>query len=154
MRFRLDLRTGEMIIAIGLAMIGGAMVWGGGRMPAGSLAVPGPGFFPAILGVLLVLASLGVLITALRRSDNRVHVTLGNGDVLAVVLALAIVPPLFETLGAPLLFAVFLTGLLWRLAGLRWWVAVAGGLGGSAVAWGVFSYLLGVQLPAGILAGL
>lgn len=153
MRFRLDLRTGEMIIAVILALIGGAMTWGAGRMPAGSLAVPGPGFFPAILGVLLVLAGLGVLITALRRSDNRVHVTLGNGDVLAVVLALVIVPPLFEQAGAPLVFAVFLTALLRRLAGLRWWLALAGGAGGSAIAWGVFSSLLGVQLPAGILAG-
>lgn len=154
MRFRSDLRTGEMVIAVVLALTGGAMTWGAGRMPAGSLAVPGPGFFPAILGVLLVLAGLGVLVSALRRSDNRVHVSLGNGDVLAVVLALAIVPPLFENLGAPLVFAVFLTGLFWRLAGVRWWLACVAGVGGSGIAWVLFSLLLGVQLPAGILAGL
>lgn len=137
------------------------MAW---RMPRGRLGYPGPGFFPVVVGAVLVLTAAACLIQALltRRPDAvttppeakmgsaprnrravRVCVLVG----FLVLYALALQP-----LGFPVVITVFLMAATWVFGYRKWLPAL-----GIAVVLTIISYLtfvvwLKVPLPLGILA--
>ena len=143
-------RTGEIVIGFALALLGACVVAAARKMPFGSVANPGPGVLPFALGVLLLAAGALVALAAWRSTTREARVELGHADVIGAVAALVTVGFLFETLGAPLVLAVFLTALFRLLARTSWWRAVLGGLVGSAATWLFFVALLDVQLPIGL----
>ena len=134
------------------------------RMPRGRIGQPGPGFFPMIVGAILILTAAACLVQALmtRRSagsapegpDEGVHAR-GNRQVsktwlLLIFLVLYILA--LQPVGFPIALTVFLMASIW-VFGYRKWLPVAG----IAVALTVISYLtfivwLKVPLPLGILS--
>ena len=144
-------KRGEIAVGLALAAFGitlTALAW---RMPAGSVSLPGPGFTPSAIGVLLALTGLGCAARALLAENAASTVSLGGLNTWGALATLAIAALLFEPLGAPLTLALTMTALFRLAGGYSLMRCAAFGLVAAAVAWLVFTRLLGVGLPAGIL---
>ena len=146
-----DGKRGEVVVGLALAAFGvtlAALAW---RMPAGSMSLPGPGFMPSAVGILLALTGLACVASTLAAKDAPGTVNLGGLNAWGALAMLAVAALLFEPLGAPLTLALTMTALF-RLAGGYSLVRCAiFGLIAAALAWLVFTRLLGVGLPAGVL---
>ena len=137
-----------MIAAGVLATTGAVFVWQAARLDLGGIDLPGPGFFPLLLGSGLIVLSVLVGIGCWRSSD-REAVELGHRDVLIVIAALLLAALMFEPLGAYLTLALLAATVLVLVARARLpLAAVAAGLG-LAGCWYVFQVLLGLPLPTG-----
>lgn len=144
--------TGEVLVGLAFAGLGGAALIGGMHMPGGSVALPGPGFAPAVIGTALLLLGLGCALQTLLASHKAIaSVSLSDLRVWLVLAVLAGTAAAFEYVGAAISIAVSFT-LLARIIGrFRWWVCVLAGLIAAAVAVLVFGQVLGVRLPSGEL---
>ena len=142
-------RLGELIAAVALFASGIFFVWQSALMPFGRVGLPGPGFFPFVLGIVLSLIALAIGVQVWREHPAGEHVELGHRDVLIVLAALLGTCLGFERLGAYAtlgLFTAVVLLLVARLSLLR--AALAAALGMVAV-WAVFNVVLKVQLPTG-----
>ncbi len=146
---RIDARNGEIAVAAALAVVGLFFVWQASLLPFGSVALPGPGFFPLALGVLLALASLGTALRVLR-SPGAEQGPFGHREVVLTFAALLCVPLLFERLGAVATLGLFIAVAVIVIGRTAWWRAATGAVIGVIAAWYFFKQLLGVQLPPGI----
>jgi putative tricarboxylic transport membrane protein len=146
-----DGRRGEALVGLVLTVFGivlAALAW---RMPAGSVSLPGPGFMPSVLGILLALVGAGCVARGLMAKEAPRRIDLGGLKAWGALAALGVAAFLFEPLGAPATMALAMAALF-RLAGGYSPVRCAVfGMTASVVAWLVFTRLLGVGLPPGIL---
>lgn len=126
------------------------------RHPRGTLAEPGPGLYPLLVGTLLLLGSLG---TGLEVLVRRPHGEVGWPEAAARWRMLALLAAslgyvvLLPYLGHPLA-GTLVTLVVLEVMGLRRWplkvgLALAVGLGSHYL----FTVVLGVPLPAGIWFG-
>ena len=146
-----DARTGETAAGVALALTGVALAAAATGMPSGNLALPGPGFVPLAVGVLLALAGAGCAVSARGRQRGTDAVALGGLRVWGTLGTLALAALAFEPVGAPLTLAAALAALFGLLGGAAPARSLALGVAASGAAWIVFSKLLGVGLPAGLL---
>lgn len=137
------------------AAVGALMLWGAFTIEAPSNATrPGPGFFPGVIGALLLVAAASLVVGNLR------HRATGTANTLAWFEA----RPVLIVLAGLVVHVALLEFLGWLLAGalLFWAVAFAFGarayLRDAVVALSVsaavqvgFSLGLGLSLPSGIL---
>ncbi len=137
-------RAGELCIAAVLLALAGFVIFEGTKMPIGTWALPGPGYFPIALGIILAVVSVALLF---RRPDGEQPVELFHTDGLMTIAAVAIAALLFERIGAIPAFAIFLSALFYLLGRARWWSALAMGIAGAGLTWLLFVYLLQLQLP-------
>jgi len=145
----------DVAAAAALAALAAYVLFESTKLRAGSLRMPQTGFFPRILGVLLILLTLVELFRALHQpasadapgkivSDGWIRI----GATLVTVLGFAVV---LERLGF-LLATFFLMVLLLRaIEAPRWPKVFIVSLVASLLSYGLFAWLLGVPLPAGIL---
>ncbi len=140
----------ETAVGLALAGLGVALAVAASQMPKGTVALPGPGFVPLAIGVLLTFAGLGCAGRALAASTPET-VGLGGLRVWGTLATLVGVGFAFEPLGAPITLALAVT-LFVRLLG-DYSIARSAMIGviASAAAWLVFARLLGIGLPAGLL---
>jgi hypothetical protein len=146
-----DSRQGEGAVALALLALAAFVIWSGLRMPAGTVALPGPGFFPVALGVLLALVALAVLARAVLAKATGGPVALGHRDVAVAIVSLMLAAALFEPLGALLTTAGFVALSVACYARLAWWRAALWGIVAALAVWLFFIRLLGLQLPRGVL---
>jgi hypothetical protein len=142
---------GEALVGLALTVFGvalGVLAW---RMPAGSVSLPGPGFMPAALGVLLAFVGVGCVARALMANAPPRQIYVGGLKAWGALATLAAAAFLFEPLGAPLTLAVAMTALFRLTGGYSLVRGAAYGAAASIVAWVVFTRLLGVGLPPGVL---
>jgi hypothetical protein len=153
-------RRGGVAMACGLLGIGLLFVWQASLLDLGGLGLPGPGFFPLLLGAILGAFSAVIGLQCWRESAEGTEgtegaepkmVELGHHDVLVVFVALLAVPSLFEWLGAYMTLGLFGAALLVVVARTSIWLAAAAALIAMAACWFFFQLLLGLQLPAGVL---
>ncbi len=145
----------DLIAAAVLAGLACYILFESRKLAFGSLRVPQTGFFPRVLGILLVFLALGELLRALRQSEPALSTDkiagegwIRIGATLATMLAFALV---LERLGF-LLATFFLMVLLLRaIEAPRWPKVFIVALITSLLSYGLFAWLLGVPLPAGIL---
>jgi len=148
LRLAVSQRRGGMVVAGVLAVAGALFAWQSSLLDLGNLALPGPGFFPLVLGALLV-AFAAVIGFECWRSPPGEAVELGHRDVLIAIAALLAVPLLFEPLGAYVTLGLFGTAMLVLIARIRLMPAIAAAAVGMAACWFFFQQLLGLQLPTG-----
>jgi hypothetical protein len=124
--------------------------------PLGTAARPGPGFYPAGVGVFLCLVAVALGVAARRRpvagppraaaTDSapraRQRVAIATGGLVGFCLAL-------PWIGYPATAALFLAALLRGLGGGPVGAA-AGAVAGAALSHYVFAVLLDVPLPRGL----
>jgi hypothetical protein len=123
------------------------------RLEVGSLARPGPGFFPLVLGAALAVVA-GALLVRSRRADDAPPIpreATARGRLAATVGALAAYVVLFERLGFVLATVGMLAFLFAALGRYRWPVAVGTALVVTLAAWVLFDTWLHVRLPTGAL---
>ncbi len=139
----------------GLAWLGvaGVALIEGIRLGLGTPRQPGPGFFPALVGLGLAGLAVGVMLEP-AGEPAAPSAPGGRRRLLATVGALLAWVLLFEPLGfvaSTFLVMCFLLGVVET----KRWPAAAGFAAGIAVAaWLVFDRLLHAQLPRGVLARL
>lgn len=146
-------RAGEVAVAGALAALGGYMIWASTAMPAGSLALPGPGFLPTALGVALIgLGGLiaGMAVLGLQAAPVPEKIRLFGFEVVIAITSLAVVAAAFEPVGVLLTLAVFLAVTIKVFARASWLRASAVALALALLALLFFRELLGVQLPRGL----
>ena len=151
MEHRTSLARGEAVMGAVLVLLAAYVGWAAANMPIGSWGAPGPGMFPLGFAVLLAAAGAGVALRAAAMSEaSAAAVAFRLERVLMAVAALVWAAALFERLGFAGTTAVFLSLLFGGAAGLPLWKALLFAALATSWAWGLFVWLLGVQLPAGI----
>lgn len=145
----------EIIAAAALAGFAGYILFESGKLRIGSFRVPQTGFFPRVLGILLVLLTLIELLRALRQPESAnapgkiaSEGWFRIGAILATMLGFALV---LERLGFLLATFVLMVLLLRAIEAPRWSKVFIVALATSLLSYGLFAWLLGVPLPAGIL---
>jgi hypothetical protein len=141
--------VGEAIMALALLAAAVFFVWHAAQLPFGRIGLPGPGFFPFALGIVLGLLALAILYRSLRSASEAGAVFLGHRDVLIVLAALAGVAFAFERADTYVVLGVFAAVLLLLVARAAPWRVVLGATLGMVAVWLVFTLALGVRLPAG-----
>ena len=144
-------RRGGIAMAAALLAVGLLFVWQASLLDLGGVGLPGPGFFPLLLGAVLGASAAVIGLACWRESDDDKTVELGHTDVLVVFVALLAVPALFEWLGAYPTLGLFGAVLLVLIARTSLWLAVLAAVVAMAGCWFFFQLLLGLQLPAGLL---
>ncbi len=140
---------GDAAVGLALAAAGAVLAILARPIPLGTVGEPGPGFFPSVLGLALVV--LGVLAALRARAERSTEtVPVLEPRAVATMLALAAAVLAFEPLGF-LPTALLFLGVLFRALGLGWRNAVLLSLAIGGGAWLVFDQALSVQLPSGIL---
>lgn len=117
--------------------------WQAQRLGVGSLTAPGPGLWPLIVSVVLVLTGAAV---ALRPGDAEV---IGREAWIVVLGCLSLVAYtlLFEVVGFEIPTIALLVFWLKVLGGDTWRTAVTVAVGATVSVYLVFIFALGVALP-------
>jgi putative tricarboxylic transport membrane protein len=142
----------DLVVTLGLTILGLAIAIGGVRLKVGSVSVPEPGFFPFLAGaVVAVLGLCRVVATGLRRTHAQAS-SEGAGAVWkagALAAALAVYTAVLDQLGFMLATSLLAIAVM-RIARPQSWVGtivIAATL--SVACYYVFSVLLKVSLPPG-----
>ena len=145
----------EIIAAAALAGFAGYILFESTKLRIGSFRVPQTGFFPRVLGILLVLLTVGELVRALRQRETATPAGkiasegwFRIGATLTTMLCFAL---LLERLGFLLATFLLMVLLLRAIEAPRWPKVLIVALVTSLLSYGLFAWLLGVPLPAGIL---
>ncbi|HSB67880.1 MAG TPA: tripartite tricarboxylate transporter TctB family protein [Candidatus Methylomirabilis sp.] len=144
--FRPAQRSGELATSIVLFSIGVVWLVGVLDMPPGGFSVPGPGFFPTLLGLLLCISSAALAGKTLLTSATA-GVPLGNRHIWSTGVALVVLAALLEPLGFVPSVALFVGFFLRRLAEFRWTTAILAATAAAAATYWIFSHALGIPLP-------
>jgi hypothetical protein len=142
-------RRGGIFVAALLAVIGAVFAWQASLLDFGGFDLPGPGFLPLVLGVVVIALSTLIAIEGFRGAGEGETVELGHRDVLIVFAAMSAVAALFEPLGAYLSLGLFGAVLLVVIARVSVPLAVLSACIAMAACWYFFQVLLGLQLPRG-----
>lgn len=123
------------------------------RLEVGSLARPGPGFFPLVLSAALAVVAAALLVRSRRAKDGPPipREPTARGRLAATAGALAAYVLLFERLGFVLATVGMLAFLFAALGRYRWPIAVGAAVVVTLAAWVLFDTWLHVRLPAGVL---
>jgi Tripartite tricarboxylate transporter TctB family len=117
------------------------------------VGLPGPGFFPLALGLLLVVFSAAIALEGWLSSTKELAegepLEFGHPQVLITLAALLAVPILFEPLGGLIALGLMTAVLLVFLARVPPLLAIVWSALGMAASWYLFGELLGVRLPIG-----
>jgi hypothetical protein len=140
---------GGMCVAGVLAAIGLLFAWQASLIDFGDFALPGPGFFPLVLGVLVFVLSAVIGVEDWLGMGSQETIELGHRDVLIVFAALLVVPLLFEPLGAYATLGLFGAVLLVLIARVSLVVAGLSAITAMVLCWYFFQVALGLQLPIG-----
>jgi putative tricarboxylic transport membrane protein len=147
-------RRGGLAVAGVLGMIGAFFATASLSLPFGDFDLPGPGFLPFGLGLVLVALSVAILVITLQEPGEAPRVEIGHAPVLVAFAGLMATAALFERLGAFLSLGGFAALMLILVARVRIVPAVLSSAMGMLAVWYVFKVLLGVQLPVGPLEGI
>jgi hypothetical protein len=144
-----SVRRGGIAVAAVLAGVGLLFAWQASLLDFGGLDLPGPGFFPLVLGILAFALATLIGIEGWRGVGEGGTVEFGHRDVLIVLAALMAAAALFEPLGAYLSLGLFGAVLLVLLARVSVPLAIAAAAVAMLACWYFFQVLLGLQLPRG-----
>jgi hypothetical protein len=142
-------RRGGIAVACGLGAVGLVFVWQASQLDLGGLGLPGPGFFPLLLGASLVALATMIGIHLLRDRADESALEFGHRDVLIVLGALIAVPLLIEPLGAYATLGLFGAVLLMLIARVSAVLSAVAAAIAMVACWYFFQVLLGLQLPDG-----
>lgn len=145
----LTLPRGETAVAGVLMVVATYVLWETHHMPASAAGQPGPGFFPTVLGVALLVCSIGLFLHALRSTTDAsaAAISLRYPKVWITLAALVAVTFALEPLGFVLAATLFLLTLLRFCGGIGWPTASVGAIVLAVAAWYFFVAVLGVALP-------
>ncbi len=143
-------KPGEIVVGLCFAVIGIVFVIGAIKLKVGVPTEPKPGFFPFIDGVILIGLSVLFLFQAWRGRAGKSS-AFGNVRGLAiVVITLVLYVATLESLGYVITTAV-LSGVVLYVLETKPRALILVSVGLALVSYLLFSHLLGVTLPPGLL---
>ncbi len=135
------------MIALGLYVILTARTF-----PEGTGGVLGPGFFPILLGILLIgLSALQLFNTRKEKAVATAFLTESTKRVLFACLIIIGYMAGIAILGFLISTPLFLFGIMWFFSVRKWSTLLISSIATTAVLYFVFLKFLSVSLPAGIL---
>lgn len=142
---------GDLIGSILFALAGIGIVAESLRLKVGKLTDPQPGFFPFVSGVVLIVLSLVLLAYRWSTPSNEVRSPGNFRGPAILIVGMAVYVGILDSAGY-VLSTVFIGTLILRVLGIRSWRVLGGvGIGLSIGTYLLFSRLLGIELPPGIL---
>ena len=151
---RANTMRSNVIVAAILLALAGYIFLAAGALPFGTARVPQTAFFPKCLAVVLAVLSLVVLLqTSFGRRDPPAEEISARGwlricATLAVLISVALI---LETLGFLASTFVLMFLLLRAIEPQPWPKVIVIAVATSLISYGLFSWLLGVPLPTGVL---
>ena len=153
--------AGQVATAAGVLVLGGLILWGSFNLPTGGgYAQVGPGVVPRIVGAGILVLGAWLLYEAFsggfRGIDEEAEARLPmhwasfawvSGGIIAYGL---LIERLGFILASTLLFVMVARGFGSR----RWLLNVMSGVLLAAAVYAIFTYGLGLMLPAGVLKGI
>ncbi len=141
-----DRTAAAVLLAFGIVALEEAR-----KLRFGTIARPGPGFFPVVLAAAFSLVVLALLVTALRAPDagDAPAPIAGWRKMAATMAALFVYAFLLEPAGFVIATFALLVFFFKALEGQRWLTALAGSFLTAFVTYVVFKVWLHVQLPPG-----
>lgn len=146
-------RKGGLAVSALLVMVGGFFAIDSLTLTFGDLDLPGPGFFPFVLGLALIGLSIAIFILTYQEPRDAPKVELGHSPVLIAFIGLCAMAAFFEFAGALLALGAFTAAMLVLIGRVRILPAILSSVVAMLAVWFTFKVLLGVQLPAGLLEG-
>jgi len=152
---KMDFTSGLFLLAFGLFLAGLSL-----RLAIWSRSGPEAGFFPLVIGLLIIGCSLGVLGGSLalgggakdrkvsEKHEGRAAGFVGPAFYTAVMLACGF---LLESLGFLIASSLLLFVILKYLERQSWRMTILLGFSSIIISYVLFKYLLGVPLPGGLL---
>ena len=142
-----DRFSSAVLLVFGLYLVYEAL-----QMRFGSVARPGPGFYPTLLAVLLVAVSGVLLVRSLSRREERLQVDFGarTGHIGITIAAIALYAAVLEAVGFLLCTFVLVFMLLVGIGKVPWLRSLVLASGGTALFYVIFSWI-GIALPDGVL---
>jgi putative tricarboxylic transport membrane protein len=140
-----DVISGVILVALGTYIVIQASIW-----PYYEVNGPGPGFFPLWYGILMIVLSLGLIISTARKpkaEDAGEVFTIGTRRALTVWLGLVVCLVAMAWLGFNIAFALFTVFIVSYVLGRPLLAGVITGVLSSACFYFLFAWVLGVQLP-------
>jgi len=141
----------DMIASVLLILVGiGVIVWSI-RLQVGTLLRPLPGFFPCLVGVLVIVLSLILMVEGWRGRGKAPQAYGEWRGPSTLIVSLGVYVLILDPLGY-VLATIFIAAVTLRILGIRSWKVISRSSLFLAVAvYLLFTRLLGVELPAGIL---
>ena len=144
MQFHLNWDVG---LGLSFALLGGYLFARGWMMPVGTSGVPGPGFFPLLVGGLLFVLGAGLALRGFGGAPdywNRGWWDPAMARIFGVVAVCVLYLILWEAVHF-LLATTVLLAAIYLMLGVRWWKAVALALGFTVTLYGVFQWLFNIR---------
>jgi putative tricarboxylic transport membrane protein len=140
-----DRLPSAVLLAFGLVALEEAR-----RLRFGSIARPGPGFFPVVLAAAFSLVCLALLVGAIRGRGEEAPAAapLGWPKIAAAMAALFVYALVLEVVGFVAATFALLLFFFRALERQRWPLALAGSLVTALLTYLIFKVWLHVQLPA------
>jgi putative tricarboxylic transport membrane protein len=144
----------ERLVALALLLASGVYLANALPLPMGTMARPGPGFYPVAVGVLASVVALVWVAASYRRVPAAAGPTVPDAAARVRVVSTAAVLVMFcavlPWVGYPVAACLFVV-LMLRVLGAGWLAAGATAAAAAGVSYYVFGKLLGVPLPPGAL---
>ena len=143
-----EIAVGFVVGAFGLLAIVSNYLLGAGWAEDG----PEAGYFPFRMGIAIFIASIAVIVQAVRKNDRSAFVERGQLKLVAIVLVpLTVHIASIQFIGIYVASALFI-GIFMRFVGkFSWWKSAVTGVGINLVWFWVFEILFMVPLPKGPL---
>ncbi len=145
----------DIAVAAILLALAGYIFLTASALPFGTARVPQTAFFPMALAVLLAILSLVLLAQALAGTKAPFDADkIGSAGWFRIVATLATLVGfalVLERLGFLLATFLLMICLLRAIEAQSWGKVIAVALATSLITYGLFAWLLGVPLPAGVL---
>jgi putative tricarboxylic transport membrane protein len=148
----MELRHGDRwsgLVLVGLALY---IVFEAARLRFGSVSMPGPGFFPLLLSIALVVLAVCVVgsSVAIFGLPKTIRFENGTSHAMFTFGAICAVAVVIEQLGFMICATALMIVLLRWISRLSWRVSVLTAMGSVSVVYAIFTRL-GVPFPRGPL---
>jgi hypothetical protein len=142
-------RLGEVLVGLALLATGAFFASQAALLDFGRVGLPGPGFFPFVLGVALCLLAAAIVYHVRWGASGGDVMFFGHRDVVIALVAMVGLASVFERIDSYVALGGFTAALLLLVARAALWRVLLGAVLGMVAVWLFFGLALGVRLPAG-----
>ncbi len=154
MKIKRDQITGIVLVILGIVLL---ILISQFKKPI-TAEYPGPRLMPGIAAIGLIICGLGIFVKGCRQKDADKVVLTGKGLLRIVITFAALCLYIFamQYLGFLIVTPFLVFGLTWYFGkasnvNLKLWVVIVFSIAVTAVIWGMYVPLFGMELPVGSL---
>ena len=137
-----------------IALLGIGILWEGGHLTRGTLSHPGPGFFPTLLAILLIILSLFLIIPKWKKEEEGETFPPWPAfykQLMPIYAALLAFVGLLDSVGFILLALLLMFFLFVKISYLKWYTAMSAAFVSTGITYLIFEVILKSSFPKGPL---